>query len=168
MTVEEIYERLRERFGAEVIGEMIATDTSDRRNVVVFDPPQIRVQADRIAEVGAFCREDDALRFDSLMNLASVHVEPRLAVVYVLHSMTHHHKVALRVEVPRRDPRIPTVAHVWRTAEWHEREAADMMGFVFEGHPDPRPILLPEGWEGHPLLKDYETPLFYKGMRVPY
>jgi len=50
---------------------------------------------------------------------------------------------------------MPTVTFIWRTAEWHEREAYDLMGITYEGHPDPRRILNPDDWEGHPLRKDY-------------
>ena len=62
---------------------------------------------------------------------------------------------------------IPSVANLWRTANWHEREAYDLLGIKFTDHPELKRILLPEDWEGHPLKKDYETPDFYNGMPVP-
>ena len=64
-------------------------------------------------------------------------------------------------------PDLPTVSHVWRTADWHEREAYDMCGMQFENHPDHRRILLPDDWDGFPLRKDYEVQEFYHGIRVP-
>ncbi|MYF99827.1 NADH-quinone oxidoreductase subunit C, partial [Candidatus Poribacteria bacterium] len=63
---------------------------------------------------------------------------------------------------------IPTVSHIWKTADWHERETYDLYGILFEGHTDLRRILLPDDWEGFPLRKDYQEPDFYRGMRVPY
>ena len=63
-------------------------------------------------------------------------------------------------------PVFPSVASVWRTAEWHEREAYDLVGVYFEGNEDLRRILLPDDWEGHPLRKDYKNPEYYKGIKV--
>ena len=62
---------------------------------------------------------------------------------------------------------IPSVSDIWKTANWHEREAFDLVGLKFTNHPDMKRILLPKDWEGHPLRKDYETPDFYNGMPVP-
>jgi NADH:ubiquinone oxidoreductase subunit C len=63
---------------------------------------------------------------------------------------------------------VQTVSHIWGTADWHEREAYDMMGIVFDGHPDLRRILCPDDWEGWPLRKDYKVQEFYRGLKVPY
>jgi NADH-quinone oxidoreductase subunit C len=82
--------------------------------------------------------------------------------------MTHRHKVVLKTLVPKEDPHLPTVEHIWKTAQWHEREAYDLYGIIFENHSDLRRILLPDDWEGYPLRKDYQEPEFYRGMRVPY
>ncbi|MEX0602057.1 MAG: NADH-quinone oxidoreductase subunit C, partial [Bacteroidota bacterium] len=68
----------------------------------------------------------------------------------------------------KEQPHIQSVSGVWGTANWHEREAYDLIGIVFDGHPDLRRILLPYDWEGHPLRKDYKVPEFYNGMKVPY
>jgi NADH:ubiquinone oxidoreductase subunit C len=72
----------------------------------------------------------------------------------------------LKAQLPREDPRVPTVEGVWPVANWHEREGYDMFGVTFEGHSDPRRILLPDDWEGHPLRKDWVDPDFYNGMHV--
>jgi len=65
-------------------------------------------------------------------------------------------------------PTISTLSHIWRTANWHEREAFDLMGLWFESHPDLRRILLPADWQGHPLRKDYENMETYHGIKVAY
>ena len=87
-----------------------------------------------------------------------------IEVIYHLHSQTHDRKLALKVKLDRADPRVPTVEPVWRMADWYERECYDLLGVVFEGHPDLRRILLPFDWEGHPLRKDYVAPETYRGI----
>ena len=62
------------------------------------------------------------------------------------------------MRVPREEPVVPSLASVFRAANWNEREAAEMYGIVFESHPDPRKLLLPDDWEGFPMRKDYEIP----------
>jgi NADH-quinone oxidoreductase subunit C len=76
----------------------------------------------------------------------------------------HRHALTVKVGVARDDPRLATVATVWRTAIWQEREIFDLLGVVFAGHPDLRRILLPEDWVGHPLRKDYVEPTEYHGI----
>ena len=86
--------------------------------------------------------------------------------------MTHKRSLVVKVMLPRwqddqpgRLPEVPSVAGVWSTADWHEREVFDLSGIRFVGHPDLRRILCPEDWEGHALRKDYEMPLEYHGIR---
>lgn len=79
-----------------------------------------------------------------------------LEVVYNLSSLSLPTKALVRVRIPREDPIIRSVASLWGTADWHEREAFDMMGIRFDGHPDLRRILLSEDWVGYPLRKDYQ------------
>ena len=129
----------------------------------------ISVQPGHWLEVAALLREDPELHFDSLMCLSGHDrgAEQTLWVAYNLHSMDQLHKLEVRIEVPREGGSIPSVANVWRTADWHEREVYDLFGINFEGHPDLRRILLPFDWKGHPLLKDYATPDYYRGIPVP-
>ncbi|MDH4070742.1 MAG: NADH-quinone oxidoreductase subunit C [Ignavibacteria bacterium] len=131
--------------------------------------PSILVPPDRILDVSRFLRDDDRMAFDSLMCLSGVdYTGGRMGVVYHLDSMTKRHKVTLKVEVSDDQPECQSVESVWKTANWHEREAFDLFGIRFAGHPDLRRILLPDDWVGHPLRKDYELPEYYRGMKVPY
>jgi NADH-quinone oxidoreductase subunit C len=115
----------------------------------------IVVPANSIYAICVYLKETSDLAFDSLMCLSGVDRGENLEVVYHLYSMPQGHKVTLKAQTPRTDPKVPTVATLWRTADWHEREAYDLFGIVFIGHPDLRRILLSEDWEGYPLRKDY-------------
>jgi NADH-quinone oxidoreductase subunit C len=101
-------------------------------------------------------RSDPALDFDYLRNLSGVDFEEQgMEVVYHLYSYKHRHNVTVRARLPADDLHIPTVSDIWRGADWHEREARDMFGIVFDGHPNLVPILLPEDMLDHfPLRKD--------------
>lgn len=175
MKPDEIFNVLREKFGEDVILRL-ETQHGD---------PWIEVKPDSITEVALFCRDDQRLQFDHLNNLCGVDYlepdpkkaaragfEPHLEVVYHLSSYTLRHAITLKIILPRwKDdrpgelPEAPSVCSVWAVAEWHEREAFDLVGIRFIGHPDLRRILLPVDWVGHPLRKDYEFPLEYHGIR---
>jgi NADH-quinone oxidoreductase subunit C len=97
---------------------------------------------------------------------------PHMELVYHLSSIATKLTLVIKVKIPRwKDeatqqlPEIPSVASVWTTAIWHEREVYDLSGVNFIGHPELKRILCPDDWEGHPLRKDYEMPLEYHGMR---
>ncbi|MDP6966975.1 MAG: NADH-quinone oxidoreductase subunit C [Candidatus Marinimicrobia bacterium] len=120
-------------------------------------------------ELARFLYHDDKLKFDSMMCITGVDYgeEENLAVIYNLHSMTHAHKLEVRMPVSKADPKVPSVEQIWRIADWFEREVYDMYGITFDGHRDHRRILLPEDWEGFPLRKDYVFPDLYHGIVVP-
>lgn len=161
MKPEEIYETLTAQFAETVL----AFD-----NETAGDP-SIHIAPAAIAEVCEYLAETDALAFDSLMCLSGVDLNANdedFAVVYHLYAMKHRHSVVLKATVPKTDPHLPSVSHIWKTADWHEREAYDLYGILFQGHNDLRRILLPDDWEGYPLRKDYKEPEIYRGMRVPY
>lgn len=132
--------------------------------------PWVVVATDSIAEVAAFAKADPELALDNLMCLSAVdypkETPPRMEVVYHLYSYTHTHAIVLKVHTPREDAHVPTVEKTYGVANWHEREAFDLFGIVFDGHSDMRRILLPDDWIGHPLRKDWVDPDFYNGMHV--
>jgi len=101
-------------------------------------------------------KESKELAFDYLFNLTGVDYGDNLGVVYHLESTTHHHVVVVKVATNRENPEIPTICDIWRTAEFHEREAFDFFGIKFTNHPDLRRIFLDEDWKGFPLRKDYD------------
>jgi len=101
-------------------------------------------------------KENKELAFDYLFNLTGVDYGDNLGVVYHLESTTHHHVVVVKVATNRENPEIPTICDIWRTAEFHEREAFDFFGIKFTNHPDLRRIFLDEDWKGFPLRKDYD------------
>ena len=137
--------------------------------------PHAKVKAEHWREVALCLRDDPRLQFNMLRSIAAIDLlaDDKIACVYDLISVplerlskliTQSHEFAVRIEVDRKDPVIPSVADIWPAADWHEREAYDMMGVTFPGHPDPRRILCPDDWEGYPLRKDYEHPLEYHGI----
>ncbi len=102
----------------------------------------------------------DSLAFDYLVFLTALDRpgESRLELVYRLFSRETKLSLVLRLTLPRDDARVDSVSDIYRTAEWHERETAEMFGITFAGHPDPRKLLLPDDLEGHPLRKDFSHP----------
>jgi len=137
--------------------------------------PHAKVAAENWPAVAQWLRDDPRMRLNALRCISSLDLlaEDKLACVYDLNHVptdnpgelkTRTHSFAVRIEVDRNQPVIPSVAHVWPAAEWHEREAFDLMGVTFSGHPDLRRILCADDWVGHPLRKDYEFPLEYHGI----
>jgi NADH-quinone oxidoreductase subunit C len=124
----------------------------------------IRVPRAALIETTRYLRDESDLNFDALMCLSGVDRATELEAVYHLCSMKLHHRVTLRCAVPKDDPLIPSVCSIWTAADWHEREAWDLIGIRFEGHPDFRRILCSDDWEGHPLRKDYVMPSHYHGI----
>lgn len=96
--------------------------------------------------------------FDYLADVTAIDWQDRIEVVYQLTSLAKNEKVALRVDLDRQKPEISSVTSIWKGADFQEREVFDLMGVVYNGHPDLRRILLPEDWEGYPLRKDYVIP----------
>ena len=113
-------------------------------------------------------KNDVNLNFDFLMCITALDNgdSKNFTIAYNFHSNKHNHSVEIRVVVTDEEE-VPSLANIWKTADWHEREAYDMMGIKFSGHPDLKRILLPEDWEGFPLRKDYKVADYYHGVPIP-
>ena len=140
------------------------------RDVVdAFGETTLIIESAHIAEVARFCRDTEGLEFNFLSDLCAVDYypqEPRFAVCYHLYSIFFNRRVRLKVYLSSDDPHVPSVTELWPSANWQEREAFDLMGIVFAGHPDLRRVLLPRDWVGHPLRKDY--PLGYEPVQFTF
>jgi NADH-quinone oxidoreductase subunit C len=150
-------------------------DDAVERVVVDRGEMTLHIRPKRIAEVCQVMRDDEALRFEFCSSVSGVDYlgEPdgrRLHAVYHLVSMTYRRRIRLEAAVPADRPNLPSVTAVYPTADWQEREAYDMFGIVFDGHPNLTRILMPDDWEGFPQRKDYPlggVPVEYKGAEIP-
>jgi NADH-quinone oxidoreductase subunit C len=116
------------------------------------------VSGDHVPALARVLREQPAFAFTFLAELTAVDFwpkEPRFEVVYVLVSIAHRLRLRMKVRLPADDPHVATVSGVWPAANWLEREVWDLFGIAFDGHPDPRRLLMPEDWQGFPLRKDH-------------
>jgi NADH-quinone oxidoreductase subunit C len=120
------------------------------------------INAKQIVDALTFLRDEHQFSLLSALTAVDYWPEesPRFHVIYQLTSLTQNLSIQLRVPVNGSQLKVPTATRVFEVANWRERELLDMFGIEFEGHPDPRRILMPEDWEGHPLRKDY--PLGYE------
>lgn len=122
-----------------------------------FGEITITVPRESIADVCRFLKTKHD--FDLLADLCGAdrgpEEDPRFEVNYHLFSTTHHNRLRLKVLLSEDEPNVETVTGIWKTADWHERETYDLVGVIFEGHPDLRRILLPSDFDGHALRKDY-------------
>ena len=164
MNFNEIKEFLSEKFGSDVIAGVESTGLQ----------PALIINPDLIIQVCEELRDNKNTWFDFLSCLSGVDFginDGRFGIVYHLASIPHKQQLVLKT-IKQHDrnsddlPSFYSVSNVWRTAEWHEREAFDLLGIHFEGHPDLRRILLPDDWEGYPLRKDYEAAEEYKGIKI--
>jgi NADH-quinone oxidoreductase subunit C len=141
-----LVEEIQKRFA----GAVIESHTMVGQNVIILETPPL-------IDVCQFMRESEIMPCDYLVDVTAVDYpsrEKRFDVVYVLHSFKTNERVRLKIYVADNET-IPSVTAIWPTANWLEREVFDMFGINFSGHPDLKRILLPEGWKGHPLRKDY-------------
>lgn len=150
------------------IADRLAAKFGDRLLETIVDDkhPRVHINAVDWRDVAAYLKTDPDLAFDWLACLGGVDyaADGKLCVVADLWSVTHGHRFAVKIVCPRELPHVPSVADLWPAADWHERETWDLLGIVFDGHPDPRRILLADDWDGHPLRKDYVFPRQVNGI----
>lgn len=150
MNPDAVKEKLASRFG----DESITVETFSNQM-------SVNVPAEKIVQICKFLRDDPEFRFDYLSFVGGVDrmpESPRFELVYQLYSTTSTERLRLKtmaIEDESGAVSIDSVFEVWPTADWHERETAEMFGMRFNNHPDPRKLLLPEEWNVHPLRKDF-------------
>ncbi|MEU5842660.1 NADH-quinone oxidoreductase subunit C [Rhodococcus sp. NPDC047139] len=139
-----------------------------RRQMTVF------VRREHLPLVARTLRDHPSLRFELCLGVGGVHYPQEtgreLHAVYPLVSITHNRRLRLEVAIPDSDPHVPSLYRIYPTNDWHEREAYDFFGIVFDGHPALTRIEMPDDWRGHPQRKDYPLggiPVEYKGARIP-
>jgi NADH-quinone oxidoreductase subunit C len=145
MTSQELLDTLPKSFGARIHSK------TEFRGETTYT-----IAASDLREIVKFCR--DELSFDYLIDITSIDnfgEDPRFEIIYHLYSMPHGVHLRFKLEVPQEAGAVDTVSDIWPTANWHEREAYDMMGIKFNGHPDLRRILMWEGYPYFPLRKDF-------------
>ena len=119
------------------------------------DLPQLTIQAKDTALVCGIAKEDPRLAMRQLLCLACVDYQDHLQLVYFLHSLDTDYTLVLKTSVTSDNPQVPSITGIWRAGDWYEREAHDLFGVEFEGHPGLTPLLLYEGFEGYPGRKEF-------------
>jgi len=153
-----------------------ALDMDDAIERVVVDRGELtlHVKRERLVEVCQKLRDDPALRFELSLGVTGVHYPDlegeELHSLIHLCSLTHNRRVRVETSCPDADPHIPSTVGVYPTHDWHEREAYDFFGIVYDGHPALTRIMMPDDWDGHPQRKDYPLggiPVEYRGATIP-
>jgi len=153
-----VIERLRSAFAGAILS------TSEFRGML-----NVYVRRESIVDVARMLRDDPELSYNFLENLCGVDYlgrDPRFEIVYHLLSLENRHRICLKIGLPDGDPSAPTLTVLWPTANWQEREAYDMFGITFTGHPGLYRILMPDDWEGYPQRKD--VPLGYEEVAFTF
>ena len=138
----------------EELGAAVSVGVADSVEGAADDA--IWIKASRVAEVAGFMKSDEALDFNFLNSVSAVDYIDYFEIVYHLTSLNKQHTAIVKTRLNgRNELSLPSVYHLWRGADFQEREIWDLMGIHFEGHPNLKRIMLWEGFEGHPLRKDY-------------
>jgi len=161
MTFEELTTHIENLLGAEAI---LRIDEQCTPGAIELAPTDLLKHMEVL-------HADEQLYFDQLSCITGLDNGPEansMEIIYQLYSIPFNHHLTIKVKLDREAPVVSSLSSVWKTADWHEREAYDLLGIHFEGHPDLRRILLPADWEGHPLRKDYKHQEYYRGVKVAY
>lgn len=149
---------IKEKYGVSILDSFVFRDEATHI-----------IKKDSLIEICRFLKNNSELQFNFLTDIVAVDyfpIKPRFEIIYHLYSIPQKHRLRLKVKAEDGET-IPSVTSIWKTADWAEREAYDMFGIRFEGHPNLKRIYMPEGWDGFPLRKDY--PLKgYKDQYNPY
>ena len=147
--------------------EQALPDGSFQVAVTLDEIPTIVVPTSALVEVARVLRDHPSLRFNVCLDVTAVdHFPraPRFDVVYHLVATDVPLTLRMKVVLPDVNDTLPTLSGIWASTNWQEREVWDLFGIEFEGHPDPRRLLMPEDWPGHPLRKDFVEPEEYHGI----
>ncbi|MEM6522175.1 MAG: NADH-quinone oxidoreductase subunit C [Bacteroidota bacterium] len=153
---------------------LLRDELGDRASVEAAEncfPEALIVSPKTLKSVCEILYRNESCYFDMLSCITGLDNGPEantMEVIYNLYSIPFDKSLMLKVILEREKAEIDSLTNIWRTADWHEREAFDLYGIQFVGHPDLRRILLPADWEGHPLKKDYEHQEYYRGIKVEY
>lgn len=159
MTTEEFKSLIDSKIGE---GVVLSIDENATPKALVIDSTKVEA-------VMALLKDDSSSFCDLLSCLTAIDNGPEtntMEVIYNLYSIPLEHSIMIKTVISRENPEIETVTHLWKTADWHEREAYDLFGITFNNHPDLRRILMPADWEGYPMRKDYVEPATYRGMKT--
>lgn len=118
----------------------------------------ITIQKDKIVELAEFLKSDDELHFETCIDVTAIDWatrKNRFTVVYHVYSYKNNFTLRIKANIDEEPPKIETVSHIWKSANWYERETYDMYGIIFLNHPDLRRMYMPEGFEYYPLRKDF-------------
>lgn len=159
-----MFPQIKSLLEAEVPGAVVGEDFQST-------PKALLIDKEHIHQTCKFLYSNEQTYFDQLACLTGLDngtEAETMEVIYNLYSIPYNFQLMIKVILDRSEPEINTVSDIWRTANWHEREAFDLLGIKFLNHPDLRRILLPNDWIGHPLRKDYREQEEYHGMAVMY
>ena len=158
------FEDIKSLVETAISGAVLGEDLNASPKTLIIAPASIH-------QVCELLHANEKVYFDTLSCLTGIDNgidQNTMEVIYNLYSIPYNLHLMLRVKLERDNPEVDSVADIWRGADWHEREAYDLLGIRFSGHSDLRRILLPEDWVGFPMRKDYEQQEAYHEIKVKY